>query len=89
MKNLFKDLSPSFGPFAKVFDSWVSTTLALVWACGFVFAAYHLIIAVGAIASARRHHRADGEATVGRLVWPGLSLIALALVPTIYAALVS
>lgn len=30
MKDLFKDLSPSFGPFAKVFDSWVSTTLALV-----------------------------------------------------------
>lgn len=84
MYNPFDGIRPGFGPFTGLLSSWVGIFLALIWALGLAFAAYHLVVAVAAIASARKQHRSDPESSAGRVVWPIVALIGLGLVPVIY-----
>ena len=84
MYNPFDGIKPGFGPFAPIFSSWVGILLAALWAAALVYVAVHLILAIAAMAKARRQHRADPEATAWGVLWPIGTLIALALVPVIY-----
>lgn len=89
MTDLFDGIRPGFGPFADIFSDWIGIIIAIVWACGFVYCAINLILGIAAVASARRQHRADGEGAVWKILWPIGGLVALSLVPVIYAAVVS
>lgn len=89
MSDLFDNITPGFGPFAAIFDSWVSTLLAAVWAGGFVFAAVNLVLAIATIAKARKQHRMDSEDQVWKVLWPIGTLVALVLVPVIWSSIVT
>ena len=87
MYDPFKGLTPSFGPFAAVFESEFGILLAAIWAGAFVYVAYHLIVAVAGIAAARRHGRVDVEVKAGAVMWPLVAVIALVAIPAVWAAL--
>lgn len=89
MSDLFDNIKPGFGPFAPIFDSWVTTLLAAVWAAAFVFAAVNLVLAIAAIAKARKQHRMDSEDQVWKVLWPIGTLVALVLVPVIWSSIVT
>lgn len=86
MYNPFDGIKPGFGPFAPIFTSWVGILIAALWAAALIYAAVHLILAIAAMAKARRQHRADPESTAWAVVWPIGTIIALGLVPVIYSA---
>lgn len=88
MYNPFRGIQPNLGPFNDVLNSPIQTLLALVWAVAFAVVAFHLVAGIVAVAKARRSHRPDeSEEQAGRLVWPAVALVGLAIVPTVYAIL--
>ncbi|AQP52735.1 hypothetical protein [Tessaracoccus flavescens] len=89
MKDLFDNITPGFGPFAPIFDSWVGVLIAAVWAGAFIYCAVQLVIGIGAVAKARKQHRVDSESTVWAILWPIGAIVGLVLVPVIWAALVT
>lgn len=85
--NWFSGVSPSLGPFAGILSDPVRMFLALVWALGFAYVAFHLVVGVARLAGAKKSHRpVDTEEAGQGILWPLVGLIGLSAVPLIYAA---
>lgn len=80
---------PSLGPFGSIFQTAIGTILAALWALGLIYAVVHMIIAVSAVAKARKQHRVDGEEKLSAIGWPIAAVVGLVLLPAIYAAIVA
>lgn len=80
---------PDLGPFGPIFQSWIGTILAALWALLLIYAVVHLMVSIAGVAKARRQHRVDGEEKVAAIGWPVGAVVGLSLVPLLYAALTS
>lgn len=86
--NPFKDIKPSFGPFAGLLGNWFGILLGLVWGIGLVVAAIYLVIGIASLVKARRHHQSDAvEAAEQSLLWPVIGIIGLAAAPLVWTVI--
>src|SRR3989337_1637644 len=88
--NPFGDgLRPSFGPFNDLLRSKVGMVLALVWALGFVYCAFQMVVGWATLARGRRQGYSDAvEDGKGTLLWSGGAVLGLASLPLLYAILI-
>ena len=81
--NPFTGASPSLGPFQSVLSSKLTMFISVVWAAGFIYSAYHLLIGVTRLANAVREDvpntaiAARREVGFAAAAAVGLSIIAL------------
>jgi hypothetical protein len=69
---------PSLGPFAPLFNSWITVIVSIVWLGCFLYVAVHLLIAVAKLARARQQHRGYGvEDAVADMILPVVALVLL------------
>lgn len=87
--NPFDSITPSFGPFNDLLTQKVGVFLALAWAIGFAFTAYHLIEALARLAKSRKGYSDNLDEAKSDLLKAAASTVGLAALPVIFAVLIS
>ena len=88
--NPFTGIAPSLGPFADVVGTKIGVFIALAWAIGFCYAAYHLIAGIARASRAKSTGYADVLDDARReLMFSAGSLAGLAAIPVIFGVLVA
>lgn len=88
--DVWKNITPNFGPFAPVLEHPVGVLLALVWAAGFIYVAIHLATSIARMAKAKRANVPDVyEEAKSEIAWPAGAAIGLAMLPVIWGVLVT
>lgn len=76
--------SPSLGPFANLFNNWVTTIISVVWFGSIVYAVIMLIVCISRFADSKKNYNGYAMSdAISDMVRPAVSLIALSLVVTL------
>ncbi len=86
--NPWDGVSPDFGVFTPIIKSKAGMFLGAFWAGGFLYASFKLIEAITLMARSKRQGYSDAlEEAKSGVGWTAVTIVALAAVPAIYAAL--
>jgi len=88
--DIWKNITPSFGPFAPVLEHPVGVLIALVWAAGFVYVGVQLTSSIARMAKAKKANVPDVyEEAKSEVLWPAGATVGLALIPILWGVLIS
>ncbi|MFC9233641.1 hypothetical protein ACFTZI_32580 [Streptomyces decoyicus] len=86
--NPFSGVTPTFGPFGPLLTSKIGMFLGLVWALGFSFVGYQLVIAIAKVSASKKNGYGDNLDDAKKdLLLTASATVGLASVPVIFGIL--